>query len=176
MRYNPLWGLPSHRPILDIQNPNFDLTPPIESIQSIERQIKYWFGQYPSSGIEAFTAKHVKALTEMRMAPLDEHTDEDEDDLSTDLCCDDCGEELGNDYHTIDKGLLRRNEHLCPDCFRKRNGPFRCDECGGEFSSGDIDWKNSDRDAESYICLRCSWKDRYGSASSDEDEDGSDGW
>jgi len=158
--YNKFWkGLPSNRPQLDIQNPYYDLTPPIESIESIEREIKKMWGLQT----RGFTMKDVKAITEIRRASLDESSEMDEDDnKQSTLCCDDCGEELGDDFHTLDGDILCQIEHICPDCYRKRYGPYKCYNCEKEFSAKEIDWDNSDKDEDSYICRDCSYNQQFG--------------
>jgi hypothetical protein len=177
--YHKFWkGLPSNRPLLDINFPYYDLTPPIESIESIERGIKRSFGLYSSSGTHGFTMKDVKAIAEMeRGAALREAKEREENgEPPLGQCCDECGEELGEESHEISQGILRPEEYLCDDCYRKRYGPYKCKKCGKECLSGEIDWENSDKEEDSYICMKCSWEEQYGDASEDEYDDKASSW
>jgi len=163
------------------QDKNFpynDLTTPIESIKSIERSIKRSLNVNIPSGIDAFTMKDVKMLAEMeREAAIREAKEREENgDPPLGQCCDECGEELGEEHHEISQGLLRPKEYLCDNCYRKRYGPYKCDKCGEEFSSGEIDWENSNKEEDSYICMKCSWKEQYGDVSEDEDDNEPASW
>ncbi len=163
------------------QDKNFpynDLTPPIESIKSIERSIKRSLNVNIPSGIDAFTVKQFQRVREMEKEARLEWAKEREENGEPPLgqCCDECGEELGEESHEISQGILRPEEYLCDDCYRKRYGPYKCKKCGEEFSSGEIDWENSDKEEDSYICMKCSWKEQYGDASEDEYDDKAPSW
>ena len=158
--------------------PPNDLTPPIESIESIERSIKRSLSVNIPSGINAFTVKQFQMLQEMEKRTRLEWAKEREENGEPPLgqCCDECGEELGEEFHEISQGILRPEEYLCDDCYRKRYGPYKCKKCGEECSSGEIDWENSDEEEDSYICMKCSWEEQYGDVSEDEDDNEPASW
>ena len=102
--------------------PQNDLTPPIESIESIERSIKRSLNVNIPSGISAFTMKDIKILAEMEKEAMLQWAKEREENGEPPLgeCCEECGEELGEESHEISQGILRPEEYLCDDCYRKR--------------------------------------------------------
>jgi DNA-directed RNA polymerase subunit RPC12/RpoP len=177
MPNNPLWKLLRSRPILDIQNPDFDLTPPIESIDSIERRIKNAF-QQPLSVYGSLTKKDVEwiAKVEHERSIRDAKEREETGEPPPGEYCDECGKELGEDRHKIKNWILDPEEYFCDDCYRKRYGPYKCRKCGKEFSSGEIDWDESDKEEDSYICTKCSWKEQYGDISEDDHDDEPASW
>lgn len=146
----------------DINYPYDNLTPPIESIESIERSIKKGFRKSLNftSGGSNHVQKHVKSHDAADSS--EESCDiivDDDDPVRSD--CSECGKDLGDEYYTI-HDLFCPTAHLCPDCYRKRYGPYKCYNCEKEFSAKEIDWDNSDKDEDSYICRDCSYNQQFG--------------
>jgi DNA-directed RNA polymerase subunit RPC12/RpoP len=147
--------------------PYDDMRPPIEPLGSIERVLRNAIRQHQSI-MNSFTVKEWEKIKEWDREARQQWAREREENGEPPLgeCCDECGKRLENDSHEIKHGLLAPEEYLCDDCYRKRYGPYKCRKCGEEFSSGEIDWQESDKEEDSYICSKCSWKERYG----DDDE------
>jgi DNA-directed RNA polymerase subunit RPC12/RpoP len=143
--------------------PYDDQKPPVEPLGSMERMMQRLMKQHQSI-MNSFTVTQWERVEERIEMDREQREKEKKEkgELPFGESCDDCGKELGEDSHQISHGQLILEEYLCDDCYRKRYGPYKCWECGEEFSEYDIDWDRSSKHENSYICKNCSYRQQFG--------------